>query len=69
MEEKKIVIVLRCPFCDSLDIVQGSYMTTYYVKCNACLAIGPKATSQQVALGKWNKRVANAGTNKYGSYS
>ena len=63
-ESGKIVIVLRCPFCDSLAIKQGFHSLTFkhWVKCEDCGAIGPSGLSQQEALGKWNKRRYCPGT-------
>lgn len=65
---KEIVIVLRCPFCDSLCILQGRHAATtkYWVKCSDCGAIGPSGYTQQDALGKWNKRRYCSGTTEFG---
>jgi hypothetical protein len=44
----------RCPFCDSIAVAASRYYQKWYVKCAACLAIGPSAQGMDEALTKWN---------------
>jgi Lar family restriction alleviation protein len=55
---------LKCPFCDSEDIIQG--VTTFgqgslgkTVKCNNCQVEMPDDYSGKSAIKKWNQRVCD----------
>jgi len=63
---KEIKIVLRCPFCDSLNIQHVDNLELHYYRCRNCWAEGPAGTTQQEGLGLWNKRKYNPGTREDG---
>jgi Lar family restriction alleviation protein len=60
------MIILRCPFCDSMHLRQGVFKDIHYIKCTYCEAIGPKSPSQHEAIKNWNRRKNGKKTNEDG---
>lgn len=49
--------VKECPICDSEDVeIRITDDGEYYVYCNSCMACGPTADSENLAIAYWNRR-------------
>lgn len=52
----------RCPFCGSADVEvsdsQENFGLPFWIRCNACAALGPSAATPYDAARLWNERGA-----------